>query len=71
MGHLSWKNFNAFGVVAACLLWAVAEPLGWVHSVVLVNRLSFAALIVAFIAAWRSDVPTDQKVQKKGSRNDE
>lgn len=65
---MTWRHFNALGVVVATALWALAEPLGWVHSVVLVNRLSFAALIISFVAAWRADVPTQDDDTEDSSK---
>lgn len=55
---MSWRRLNAAGAALSGALWAAAETFGWVNSVALVARLSFVTQIIAFIAAWRADVPT-------------
>lgn len=51
----TWRWISLAGIFAMLGLWAAAIVFGWVHSVVLVNHLSFASLVVAFGAMWRSD----------------
>lgn len=56
---MSWRRFNAAGVVFSVLVWIVATITGIISSVAFVSHVSLLALALAFVAAWRSDVPTD------------
>lgn len=57
---MSWRNFNAARVVAYVVLTPVAYLLGWLNSVAFVSLLSIWALVESAVAAWRSDVPTEE-----------
>lgn len=55
----SWRTANFVGVVLSVVLWVVATVVGWIDSVAFVSHVSMLALVVGFVAAWRSDVPTE------------
>lgn len=58
---MTWRTFNAVGVVLAIALWVVATSLDWIASVRFVSHVSMLALVVCFVAAWRADVPTRRR----------
>lgn len=47
-------RLNMSGVVFFLLLWIVAMPTGWIHSVTFVSHVSMATAVFTCFAAWCS-----------------
>lgn len=60
---MSWRRFNLGLVIVSCLLWAAAAATGLVYSVAFVAHISMGYGVVACIAAWRTDVPNDERTR--------
>jgi len=58
---MTWRLANLIGAILSVVLWGLATYTGWINSVAFVSHISMLALVVAFISAWRSDVPTSPK----------